>query len=220
MNLTTARSIVRFWARNGGDSSAYADAQIDLAIQGICDDFILRTGCTKLLSQVAITSGSAVVPLGGITDSSGQPTFRPERLLSAYMTGIRQPLRLVTWEQLWHDQNGGSAGDLPYELAFADLATANIFPAPTADYTLYLRWREPITSWTAGTESGVGSIVFNLPDDWMRPILMHGAPAELQANEPEHKYTTVAWQRYTTFRDAMLDAGNLGAHVSMRGRAD
>lgn len=219
MNLTLARQIVHYFARNGGDSTMYPDQQVDLAIAGICDDFISRTSCSLILATVAITANSGVVDLSGITDSSDQATFRPERLRSAYMTGVREPLRLVAWEKLWHDQNGVEALAQPYELAFADYSTCQIFPVPTVDATLYLRWVEPITNWTPGTESGTDDIDFNLPDDFMRRILMWGAPALLQGNEPEHKYTATAWQRYCDFRESMRDAGNLGTQLSTRGRA-
>lgn len=206
MNLTTARSFVRQFARNAGDSSMYSDADVDRAIQAIADDFIFITKCTRLVSSVTLTESTAALP--------AFPTnFRPERLLSAYI-GDYPPLDQVDHDVLRAARLANDSTDRPTLISFDSYTTGEVYPKPTATYlTLSLRWLEPFTTWTpGGTDPGT----LNVPDDYLRTILMYGATSLLQHNEPEHKYAAESWQKYATFRDSMRGSGGLGTNYHVR----
>ena len=81
MNLIQARQTTRAWMRsNGYDTSLYADAIIDRAISDCGEELARDTILLQKVSDIALTVN--------ISDLPSMPTgFRPDRLMSAYLSG-------------------------------------------------------------------------------------------------------------------------------------
>lgn len=207
MNLTTARSWARQFSRNAGDSTMYTDADVDRAIQTVADRFIVKTRCLKTVSSIALSQGVAAASLAGI------PTFRPDRLVGAYLSTVATPLMMVDYETYLASFVTDASQGVPTAIAFETPSTCYIWHTPNAAYTLRLRWTDFFTPWTPG---GADPGTLNLADDFLRGILSFGVPATLQHNEPEHKYASATWQRYLEFEKDNLSAGSTGARVMFR----
>jgi hypothetical protein len=80
MNVQTARQYVQQFARSAGSTDEYPVIELDRAIKMACDEFISESKYLKTVDTLTLTSGSDALP----TLPTG---FRPERLLSAYLTG-------------------------------------------------------------------------------------------------------------------------------------
>jgi hypothetical protein len=174
MDIKTARTQVRYQARNAQSSTEYPDAQIDLSIRSVADDFIRLTKASKTVDTVSLTlAADGVLP--------ALPTyFRPDRLISAYLTGtnvvtgiggyfnpmyieggrtgIGPPesasLAIIPYEQLIEMKYTDDASGQPAYIAFAEgvveSPTGAVYPKPTETYTLNLLWVQPFNSWTEG----------------------------------------------------------------------
>lgn len=185
----------------------YSDADVDRSIQWAGNDFVEHSHYTKTTSTMAISDGSTALP--------AFPTgFRPERLLSAYIVAEGKTLDVRPYEELVEliDQEAGEG--VPTKIAFTTLTTGVVYPIPDAAYTLAVRFWEPFTDWTAGGTPSPNS--FNLPDDVLRVVLMTGAVARLQANEPEHGYAAERMAEYIAYRTRMTQVGKLGVRVNDR----
>ncbi len=108
----------------------------------------------------------------------------------------------------------------PTKMAFnTQTASGIVYPTPDQNYTLTLAWQNQFTQWTAGGASG--AITFNIPDDYMRDILMNAVPEQMQYSEQDHRYISVGMRPNTEAVIARLRGkGNLGSQsipVSLRG---
>jgi hypothetical protein len=207
MNLTEARAFVRQFARNAGDSGMYPDSEIDRAIQTVCDDFIDYVRCTRTTTALALTAGSSSLP-------ALPSLFRPERLLRAWIPAKGVLDKLGHGDLLKLQIDEGNTG-LPQFVAFDSFSTGEVYPTPEAGsaYSLKIQWYEPLTVWTPG---GADPGTLNLPDDYLRQILIYGATATLQHNEPEHKFASESWKKYLAYRLQMHGRGGLSGVISNR----
>lgn len=220
MSLTVAgmRTLVRQFARNAVDSSAYNNTSVDNAIMLPGDEWCRITRATKASSDMPLSIGaqSFVAPNG----------FLPEYFLDAllFLSGKPvMPLLLnVPYEEVLAAmaRQGPNNVGTPRLLAFDTAATAMLFPLPDAVYTVRMRWWKPFTSWTAGDEtSGTTGLTFNLPDDHLKIIAAYGARYYLQKNEPEN--AAGCEKDYAHFlaeaaQFAQRNAGGLGGSVSLK----
>lgn len=180
----------------------YSDTQVDIAIQTIADDFIRTTQCTRTISaDIAIADGDD-------TFSFTIENFRPEHCLRAWIVDQNR-LDLIDYQALLDKQVDDPTTGVPQKLAFTSSGTAAIWPTAGDDYTMKMIYYVPFTIWTAGQEDG--SATLNLPDDYLRTMLMYGAASALQFNETEHMYASTAYQRYIEFRERMRGAGSEGS---------
>jgi hypothetical protein len=215
MTLADARAIVRQFAKNAGDATAYSAAEIDVAIQAVCDDFIAHTLATRTSDTADVTVAVADVDVSGITG------FRPDRLIRAWLEdddGKEYPnLLSVADTETRDDRVADDTAGLPGKIAFPSTDAAVLYPTPDAAYTLHVDYRAPLTTFTAGTGSPE-TVTLNIDDDYLRTVMMYGATAFLQANHPEYGYASQSYQKYIAFRDSTgRRAGTRGARSLQRG---
>jgi len=225
--MTTADAIllVRQFARNAGDSTAYSDTAVTHAINIVGTRFVQQVRSQRRTDDVTLTSGNATAGISTMVTAG----FRPDMLLSAYLTDRAGAMRVVSWDDLMMlrsttgretlspaDGRGTdavtAASGTPTTLAFETLTTCEVYPVPNATYTVRFRWCPPF-SLTGGTGGHI-----SIPDDWLRQILYTGATAVLQHNEPESAYASGAWQKYLEFEKSVTATGNLGATTTLRSR--
>jgi len=210
VNLSTARTWVRQYARNAGDSSMYSDADIDRAIATVGNRFVRETRCLKTTDSLALTTSSSALP--------SLPTgFRAERSIRAWvlLAGVAKgTLQFPLHSDLVEAQIRRARTGLPMFIAFDSWTTGEVYPTPDQDYTVKLQWQQFFTT-LAPDGSTDGATTLNLPDDWLAEILPYGPTAVLQHNEKEMKYAAETWQKYLDFELRMKDAGNLGAKESI-----
>lgn len=213
MTITEARNWCRQFARNASDSTMYADAYVDRAIQAACDDFIRETRCTRAYTGGAVANGD--------TDVTGLPSlFRPELLLRAWVLETfcdLEPLSVTDW--LEKQRCSSTATGSPESITWLDRTTPVVYPIADADYTIKIQWLEPLTVWTAG-DGTAGATTLNLPDDWLRTILGFGATALMQHDEPEQAYASTSWAQYLAFRNSLRGTGGLGYSTPKRDRLE
>jgi hypothetical protein len=175
MDIVTARTTTRVFARSAGSSTAYPDAELDVSIKTVCDDFIARTHCTRTISTITLSSGSSSLP--------ALPTnFRPERILSSYLTGsnvvagiggsrifgayyaegardysgstLSASLTVIPYRQLLEMKYGLAGAGQPQYIAFNDgvtgSTTGEVYPEPDQNYTCTIEWYQPFNSYTDG----------------------------------------------------------------------
>lgn len=224
MIISEARTWVRQFAREANDSSVYGDDQIDRAIQGVGNDFLMRTDW-KTTNTLTLTAGSAALP--------AFPTgFLPERLERAYISGLTAPvpasanglpptLTVVNYEWLYGQMLliSNPLPGFPQFVAFNTQTTGIVGPVPDSPYSVLFSSKPTFTTWTPGTEDGptlAGSLL--LPDDYMQSILTYGATSFLQHTSEKHKYAGTSWAKYLEFveRKKAGGAGTLGAQVTYR----
>ncbi len=63
------------------------------------------------------------------------------------------------------------------------------------------------------------TVTFNIVDDYMRPVLIYGAPATLQYNDVTSKYAMNAKELWADFIRTMAAKGDLGEKVIDRSPA-
>jgi hypothetical protein len=92
-----------------------------------------------------------------------------------------------------------------------------VWPLPGGAYSFYLRWTQPLTSFTPGTATPT-SVTLNIADALLEQILPYGPPALLQHNEPEHAYASESWKKYLEVEARLRGSGRLG-QTGLRARA-
>jgi hypothetical protein len=211
--LTTARALVRQFARNAGESSMYSDADVDRAIQAIGDDWIHHTRCTRTLSDLSLTADDSDLPSLSSLATAG---FLPEQIVRVYIAS-EGDLSVVPHETLLYEQEVNPRTDTPEWLAFTTATAGEVYPTPDTAYTLKVLWVPPLTSFTAGTASP-DAVSLNIPDHHLRLALIYGATALLQHNEVEHAYATASWQKYLVWRASHAGTGGMGAKTIRRSK--
>jgi hypothetical protein len=210
MTVDEARTYVRQFAQNAGDSSVYSVADIDRAILTVGEDFVRITRCIPATATVALAEGSADVDLSDIDN------FRPTRLSRAWIDDY-PALSIQDIQTVRYRRNCSDASGRPTTIGFSSWTAGQVWPRPDADYTLNLAWFAPFTTWTPGISQSVAQeTTINLPADWLRQVLATGVPAMLQMHENEHPYTGPAWQQYLQLRSEVRGMGSLGAKVVYR----
>lgn len=207
MTIATARTWIRDFARNAGDSTEYSDARVDRALQFVGSRFVRVTRCTRTTSNLTITSGSSAITASAVTN------FRAEYLFRAYIPAQGE-LQIIDHEDLLDLQVKQGESGLPTFIAFTSTNVGEVYPTPDAAYTAKLLWYEPFTTWTAGSAPSPDS--FNVPDEWLKEILTYGVPAALQHNEVEHLYASESWKKYLSFETELTGAGGFGEKTLKR----
>lgn len=208
MYLSAARQFLRQFAKDAADESTYKDDEIDRAIQTVCDDFILATGCTNTKATVALTTDSSA--LGTL------PTgFYADMIRRAWIT-TKGELEIIDHRNLLAKQLSTVSEDddsiltgRPEYLAFSSPTTGEVYPTPGDDYTLNILYAAPLTSFTPGTSSA-SSTSLNISDHLLRMVLIYGASALLQHNETEKAFATTSWRKYLDFRESCRGRNHLG----------
>lgn len=217
MTLTTAREIVRQFARNAaGDNSIYSDSDVDRAIQHIGDDFLSHTRCTLDTEAINLYEDDPDF-------AEGPDGFSPDRMVKMWIPE-ECVLNVVPLDFIIDKQASDPKTGLPTYLAFDSITVDNsgvqqtsgsVYPTPDDDYTLWVMWVATLTSFTAGTATP-GSVYLNIADHQLRPALQYGAPAILQHNDIEHAYASASWAKYIQHRDYTKGRGSLGSRMSER----
>jgi len=210
--LTEARSWIRQFSRNAGDSSMYSDTDIDRAIAAIGDDFVWTTRCLR--SQFTLSTVASTTTISGASAPAG---FLPQRIIRVWIAD-QGPIVIIDHESLMAKRVKSDIDGAPQFLAYLTTAQTDspeAYPTPDAVYTVNFLYVPPFTTFTIGTSSP-NAVTFNLPDDYLRVIFTYGVPAMLQHNEPEHGFAGESWKKYTTFRDMVKGTGGLGAHVTSK----
>jgi hypothetical protein len=209
MLLGDAQTQTTYFCRNGGVYASRFPAQLDYAIWAAADRFIRETRCLPRVDQITLTNGTAALP-------AFPTTFRPDRLITAYLTGSNVKVQWVGGliPEYAYNTIGAPiyAGDaLSYSSArllrkdyqwLSDLSIArNISQQPALiafdTWTTGLVYPNPDDNYTLNLRwtdfftswtygSGSPSLALNLPDDMLSGVLMFGAPGLLLSNEPEH----------------------------------
>jgi hypothetical protein len=210
MNVTTARTYVRQFARNGTDTGTYTNADVDRAIITVGEDFVAHTRSTLRRDSLALAPGDYNLP----AFAGALANFTADRLVRAYIDD-QQELSIVDFATIVDSRRNNDISGAPTAIGLEvpgpniGAGLGQVWPRPDGLYTLYLVWFEPFTTWTEGVVDGSG-ITINLREDLLRPILIHGATAMLQHTEKQHAFGSRSWQLYLAFRDSMRAAGNLG----------
>jgi hypothetical protein len=178
LTLSDLRNLVRLYARNAQDSIMYTDAQIDVAIASAADDFIRWTQYTKTISSFATAAGTN-------TFSLAVNGFEPSRMIDVYLSGSNVEvnwqapsypmsmytegspsfgnttqttyLRVTDYSQAATEAIGQNQTGQPILIAFGTNTTGILYPTPDNTYTVNVRWSEPFTGWTAGTQGAYSS---------------------------------------------------------------
>ena len=208
MYLSEARRILRQFAKDAADESTYRDDEIDRAIQTVCDDFILATGCTATKSTVALTADDpdlGTLPTGFLADMIRRAwiTSRGELEIIDHRNLLAKQLSTV------NEEDDSVLTGRPEFLAFSSPTAGEVYPTPGDDYTLNILYVAPLTSFTPGTSSASSTLI-NIPDHLLRQALIYGASAILQHNETEKAFASTSWQKYLAFREASRGRNHLG----------
>jgi hypothetical protein len=210
--LTDGRLLVRQFAKSGGDTTLFPDAEVDRGIQAAFDDFLHATRLARTTTALA-----ALTP-GAADATYAVAGFLPFRLFRAYLAGFPD-LSVVPQDELAGRQRCDPRTGRPCLLAFT-AAGFSVYPTPdaAATYTPTFEWAQPL-SFTAGTGAPGGvdlTLGGSVPEDVVRNLLMYGGVAFLQQSYPEFKFARDSYDKYVKFRDRM--AGNVATGKSFTKR--
>jgi hypothetical protein len=207
VNVNDAREFVKQFARNAaGSNSQYTLEEIDRSIQAVCDRFILKTRCTRRTDTLTLTINSSVLP--------ALPTnFRPEKLLRVWIPSQGRLTRVDHGGIIDRQLDEGATG-VPEYIGFDSFTSGEVYPTPDVAYSVKLQWVEPFTTWTAGGNDP--GTALNIPDDYLRLVLMYGASSILQFNEPKNPEAKAKWKEYLNFEEGFENSGSLGAATTDR----
>jgi hypothetical protein len=220
--IADARAWVRDYARNASDQTEYPNARIDRAIQYIGTEFVKFARCTRQTNTITLAASTA----GFSTTGTGFATFRPEYLIGdpkcwiTVSSAFRAEVEVVSMERVFERQKCYPSRTSDYQscpspvVAFlrndAGTSGAIIEPAPdaAATYVFNFMWDPPFTSWTLGGTPSPDS--FNIPDEYMIPLLTLYVPRALQHNEPEHIYSADRDAEFMAYCQRCAGSGGLG----------
>lgn len=197
-----ARLILQTAARNaaGGDTSAYQNSDLDLAISLATDDFLFRTQATQTITALTVTQGSTAISL-----PDGCDPFRVKKL---WNPGYERPDIIdigSLMDKAAIPHNVGRTGR-PELVAVDSPTTMVTFPIPDINYSVPLLWWQQF-------QYGL------LPDDVLRNVIATAAVYKLQGNEQENRKAIQAkWDEYLDFVQRVKGVGSLhtqSAHRSM-----
>lgn len=234
MDIGTFRSLIRSFSRNAGDETYYSPAMLDFAGQAAADELIRRARLLRVTTTKATVANNNV-----LTSLS----YTPDRLIKIYLSGANVVVNLsadyprrggqYVEGQTEYDDSGlnrtsritvkdvvsvndlviatGTTGQ-PYMGGFTTVPNFNLYPTPDAVYTVNFVWSDIFTTWTPG-DTGSDATVINLADDYLRMVVLYGAPSFLQANDPEHAFASKSWQIFQNYINEMLGKGGSGEEV-------
>lgn len=217
-------------ARNAGtiddadtDGASYTLDEKHRAIQGVLNDFIRRTKCTRQLSTVAITALTSTVDFSGIAG------FSPDRLIEDGITIVSdssysardvvcslERVDPAAVRQELARYSGDTTGGNPRLIAFTSWTIAQIARLPKATGTLNVTWAPPLVSFTPG-DSGANDTIINLPDDLANTAVRTGGVVWLQNGQVENvPLNTPLKADYEAHVTRSMGLGNLGVNVIQR----
>lgn len=270
LTLITLRALVRQYSRNAGSSATYSDFDIDTAIASLCNRFLRMTKYLTRTDTLVASAGSTTLDVSSIsTGETDILSFHPKRLIAAYPSttdgsadpNTDRPLDILDYDRLLKQINLVRASGGIRCLAWSDPVTAAIYPYPSVDYNVTLKWWIPFTVFVCGTQGaysssityypgdvvangghtwqckatatnvaptagntwndlGLNSLIapasvsFTLPDDVLFEIAPCGIPAQLQHNQPEHKYASEARAKYLEIEASYMGAGSLDGNFN------
>lgn len=162
MTLVTARRLIRYFARNAGDSTFYTNAAIDFSLQSVGQRFCRNTR--------ALITAPAAISLA-VDDASFvvAGTVMPEQILGLYLSDKACPLELTDYGALKRLQVDQASSGSPRKAAIlsnSGLATTfQFWPTNDAVRTVQPRYWTPFTIWEAGTIGAWSSSVAYIKDD-------------------------------------------------------
>lgn len=163
----------------GSDSTLARRTGLDHHIQTVLNHFIRKTNCTRLVEDFAMESGQWEFDL-----SLELPSFRADLLLDVWIDGER-PLQLVDDGFVRQKRfDSPNSEDAPVFIGFTSLTEFICWPATDDEYTLKLRRREPLISWSPG-DTNADALEINLPDDVLAEVIPTGIVASLQGLDLE-----------------------------------
>lgn len=209
MTATEAISYVRNFCLTAGEST-YSAQKVAQAIMTVGDDFVAMTRATRTKSQITLSDG--VYEIGSFPDS--MEDFAPEQAMEAWIDGS-YPVKIVDFHEIVDRRAGGDQSAQPRLIAFDSATTAALWPTPDQAYTLDLFWWAPFTSWSTSSgdsDTTYETVTLNLPDRYMRNVLVLGVTGMLQKPEPQYADLAEArYKEYVKWRDVLRGGGNLGA---------
>jgi hypothetical protein len=225
MTLTEARQIVRDNARNAaGENGQYGAARVDRAIKFLLNRLVRETRCLGAAAgQVALASGAATFSTAALRG------FRLENLISARVDGRACLLELPGYDEVYRRTVACAADGTPTSAGFRLPAGGLLHPTPDASGLLDLRWWQTLwATWDgddadgapeffpSGTVTGPtpDQVEFLIPEETLTEALSTGAPAHMQATDPEHGYAGQGWQRYLEIEQGLKGKGDMGQRTS------
>ena len=230
MAIADLRTLARFFCRNAGDSSAYSEPQIDLAIQMAAREWCRIVRVPRTVGSLTLTAGANALPAA--VSANWAPEFHIGTTLY-YAGRLVNPnveftdYNTVAREAWIHGHGTGTnsttPSGAPRMYGFLQNSTAaNVgicWPTPDLAYTMFMEFRDQFTSWTAGGScSG-----FNLPDEHLEIIATDGACAYLQQNEPKNAAIAAAARQRFEDKARQIkgrDSGGRNGNVSVRDDPD
>lgn len=206
MNVATARGFVQQFGRTpSGDTSAYSLDDIDRSIQAACDDFLAVAPVCRGFDQEQLGSNEVELAL--------PDGFEAEQVYEVYTEDadeIITYLPIKSLPEVYAERLKNASPGHPTMIAFTDETNAAVDYIGDALNFIFYR-REPLllrdgdgalVDWTIGSEAApTTTAVINVPDRYLRTILIYGATAILQHVDVEQRFMSEAWKKYVEFRD-------------------
>lgn len=177
------------------------------------------------VASVTMTSGGAdynavptvVFPSAATSSAVPLPSFpsgfRRDRLKNAYniwptgyaFASSSPTLTSISYAQLLRLNAQSLSGYYPLYIAFISETAGLVWPAPTVDWQIGLRWTPLFPTWTPGTGTPDLSMI---PDDYLQEILTSGVCVRLQEGEPEMIKSGALQAKQNRWTKFMLDCKN------------
>jgi hypothetical protein len=217
LTVAQARALLLQFAANKGETSLYNTTAQDNALMALGDDLVVFGECTLRVDSLILAADSDVLP-------ALPSRFAPHRLRSAWLVSTNvtietadesAALQPVDFDQLHKMSILEAEEGQPTQIAFDSLTSGRVYPKPTENYTLKIRWLEPFTTWTAG-DSGAAATILNVPEELLRQAIMTGGVYMLHKNMPNSKYARESFAAYQRFLMSIKDKGygSLGGRVT------
>lgn len=187
VTLDTARDLLLNAVING-DSDEFSNTRLDDAIKSACEHFLRNVPCSRETASITIASGASTVDITNTVTDFSEPMW-----WDAYISGDRiEKIPIRTMER---KRSGVIQSGKPTAAAVYTDSDVRFDKQADQEYSMTLIYVNTLEDFASGHASPA-TVTLNIPDQYVRDVIMLGASGYLLEGLPNHPEYAIRTQRY------------------------